>query len=150
MNNIIITIIDIVQNIVTISLKILPIAFFVFLSVIVHVVYLGLHIVVLLKLSGELPAEIAELFKERPKPKGWKWYYGGVCLWLGLMGITLYTRSGLSFDQRTLCVLCLVIYETDVFTMSIRDKTSKTLKMIIWFCFVVIFFSRALGIKLLR
>lgn len=58
MNSLIINIVGVVNKIVGGFLDLLPISYYVFVSIILHVIYIGLHTVIILRTSGEVPGEV--------------------------------------------------------------------------------------------
>lgn len=148
MNNLIINIISFVNKVVEFFLGILPISYYLLITIILHMIYIGLHVVLILRITGEVPSEIIGHFGEKEKPSWWNAWFGMSALILGLTGLVLYTRTNITLEQRALCVISLIIYETDFLTMSNRDKTSKWVKTLVWGVFLIIFFTKAMNISL--
>ena len=148
MNSLIINIVGVVNKIVGGFLDLLPISYYVFVSIILHVVYIGLHTVIILRTSGEVPGEVLSFFKDKEKPKWWNMWFGVSALLIGLTGLVLYTRTNITVEQRALCVISLILYETDFLTMCNRDKSAKLLKTVLWGIFLVVFFTKAMNIRL--
>lgn len=148
MNNLIINIISFVNKVVEFFLGILPISYYLLITIILHMIYIGLHVVLVLRITGEVPSEIIGHFGEKEKPSWWNLWFGVTSLILGLTGLVLYTRTNITLEQRALCVISLIIYETDFLTMSNRDKTSKWVKTLVWGIFLIIFFTKAMNISL--
>lgn len=148
MNSIIINIVRGVNKIVEFFLGMLPISYYLLITIILHIVYIGLHTVIILRIKGEIPNEIVAHFKERAKPTWWNIWYGISALILGLTGLVLYTRTNITLEQRGLSVISLILYETDFLTMCNRDKTSKWVKTLVWGIFLIIFFTKAMNIRL--
>ena len=148
MNNIIINIVSFVNKIVEFFLGVLPISYYLLITIILHMVYIGLHAVIILRISGKIPSEIMEHFREKEKPRWWNAWFGMSALILGLTGLVLYTRTNITLEQRALSVISLILYETDFLTLCNRDKTSKWVKTLVWGVFIIIFFIKAMNISL--
>lgn len=144
MNNLIINIVSFVNKIVEVFLGVLPISYYLLITIILHMIYIGLHVVIILRITGEVPSEIIGHFGEKEKPSWWNLWFGILALILGLTGLVLYTRTNITLEQRALSVMSLILYETDFLTMCNRDKTSKWVKTLVWGIFLIIFFTKAM------
>lgn len=148
MNNLIINIISFVNKVVEFFLGVLPISYYLLITIILHMIYIGLHVVLILRIKGEVPSEIIGHFGEKEKPSWWNAWFGMSALILGLTGLVLYTRTNITLEQRALSVISLILYETDFLTLCNRDKTSKWVKTLVWGVFIIIFFIKAMNISL--